>query len=98
MISIKVYKQGHDTLVGACDEKLIGKTFEEGKYFLEVRKDFYDGKRVSIDLLKKLLMDATIANLVGSETVKAAVEMGLVDPDCVIRVKGVPHAQMVRMI
>ena len=98
MISVKVYKKGNDLLIGACDEELIGKVLEEGKYHLEVRKDFYDGDRVDPDMLKKFLKDATIANLVGKLAVKCAVEMGLVDPDCVIKIKGIPHAQMVRML
>ncbi len=98
MISIKIYKRGKDVLIGACDENLIGKTFEEGKYQIEVRKDFYDGERVTPEILKEFLENATIANLVGDETVKCAIEMGLIDPDCVIKIKGIPHAQMVRML
>jgi hypothetical protein len=98
MISIKVYKKGNDLLIGACDERLIGKTFEEGKFHLEVKKEFYDGERVTKEAFKKILDSATIANLVGELTIKAAIEIGLVDPDCVIKIKGVPHAQMVRML
>ena len=98
MISIKTYKNGNDLLIGACDEKLLGKKFEDGKFQIDVRRDFYEGKRVSSDILKKFLEEATIANLVGEETIKCAIEMGLIDPDCVIRIKGVPHAQMVRML
>jgi len=98
MISIKKYAQGSDLLIGACDEKLIGKKFEEGKFQLDVKKDFYDGERITSDVLKKFLEDATIANLVGEETVKCAIESGLVDPDSVIKIKGIPHAQVVRML
>ncbi len=98
MISIKVYKRGNDFLIGACDEELLGKKFEEGKLQIEVNKDFYDGERISPEALKKYLEDATIANLVGEETIKCAIEIGLVDPDCVIKIKGIPHAQMVRML
>ena len=98
MISIKIYKRGNDLLIGACDEKLLGKKFEEGKFQIDVKKEFYDGKKISAEALKKYLEDATIANLVGKETVKCAIEIGLIDPDCVIKIKGVPHAQMVRML
>lgn len=98
MISIKIYKRGEEILVAACDEYLIGKTFEEGKYHLEVSEKFYDGERVNTDVFKKFLAEATIANLVGKETIKCAIEVGLIDPDCIIRVKGVPHAQMVKMM
>jgi len=98
MISIKIYRHGNDVLIGACDENLIGKTFEEGKYQIEVRKDFYDGERVTPEILKEFLENATIANLVGDETIACAIEMGLIDPDCVIKIKGIPHAQMVKML
>ncbi len=98
MISIKKYKQGNDLLIGACDEELIGKKFEEGSLQIDVSKSFYDGERVSSDVLKKFLEEATIANLVGKETVDCAIKIGLVDPDCVLKIKGIPHAQMVRMI
>ena len=98
MISIKIYKQGYDVLIGACDEKLIGKKFREGKFQIDVAKGFYDGERVNVKTLKKYLENATIANLVGEETVKCAIEIGLVDPDCVLKIKGVPHAQMVKML
>jgi len=98
MISIKIYKQGKDLLIGACDEKLIGKKFVEGKFQIDVSKEFYDGQRINTDVLKKYLEDATIANLVGKETIKYAIELGFIDPDCVIKIKGIPHAQMVKMM
>lgn len=98
MISIKIYKQGSDLLIGACDEDLIGKIFEEDKLQIDVSKDFYDGERVDPEVLKKYLEEATIANLVGELTIKVALDMGLIDEECVIKVKGVPHAQMVRML
>jgi hypothetical protein len=97
MISIKIYKTGEDLLIGACDEKLLGKKFEDGKFQIDVKKDFYDGKRITSKILKKYLEDATIANLVGEETVNSAIDIGLVDPECIIKIKGIPHVQMVRM-
>lgn len=98
MISIKIYKQGNDLLIGACDEKLLGKKFEDGKFQIDVSKEFYGGKRISLEILKKYLQDATIANLVGKETIKCAIDLGLIDTECIIKIKGVPHAQMVRML
>jgi hypothetical protein len=98
MISVRIYKQGRDVLIGACDEKLIGKKFSEGKFQIEVRKEFYDGERINKEKLKRYLENATIANLVGEEAVRCAIELGLVDPGCVIKIKGVPHAQVVKML
>ena len=98
MISIKIYRQGNDFMIGACDEKLIGKKFVDGKFQIDVSKEFYDGKRITIEVLKKYLENATIANLVGEQTIQCAIKLGLVDPGCILRVKGIPHAQMVRMV
>lgn len=98
MISIKIHKKGNDILIGACDENLLGKKFEEGKFQIDVSKDFYGGEKISSEGLKKYLQIATIANLVGKLTIKCAIDIGFIDPSCVIKIKGVPHAQMVRML
>jgi hypothetical protein len=38
-----------------------------------------------------------VANLVGSSVVDAAVKQGLVDPDAIISIAGVPHAQIMKL-
>jgi hypothetical protein len=96
MISVKVYQQGDDMIIGACDEHLLGKKFRRGKLQIDVAKRFYDGERIDRKTLETFLRDATIANLVGKETV--AIDLGLVDPNCILKIKGVPHAQVVQMI
>jgi uncharacterized protein len=98
MISVKVYRQGNDVVIGACDEHLLGKKFRRGKLQIDVAKRFYDGKRIDRKTLESFLRDATIANLVGTETVSCAIDLGLVDPKCILKIKGVPHAQVVQMI
>jgi hypothetical protein len=98
MISIKIYKQGNDIVIGACDENLLGKKFVEGKLQIDVSKNFYEGRRIDKKTLENYLLDATIANLVGEETINCAIKLGLVDPNCILKIKGVPHAQMIRML
>ena len=92
-----MYKQGDDLVIGACDEELLGKRFAEGQLQIDVTKKFYEVDRVSIKTLERFLHDATIANLVGKQTVECAIRLGLVNPDCILRIKGIPHAQVVRM-
>ena len=43
MISIKIYQRGNDLLIGACDEELLGKKFEDGKFQIDVKREFYEG-------------------------------------------------------
>jgi hypothetical protein len=97
MICMKIYRQGKDILVSACDKHLLGKTFRKGKLQIVASRDFYGGDVVDAKTLKERLTEATIANLIGDEAVKCAIELGLVDSSCVLTIKGVPHAQMVLM-
>ncbi len=97
MISIKIFKQGNEILIGACDQELVGKKFVDGKFQIDVNKEFYGGRIISIEALINYLKEATIANLVGKNAVECAIKIGLIDPECVIKIKGIPHAQMVRM-
>lgn len=98
MISIKIYEQGDDLVIGACDEHLLGKKFVDGKFQIDVSKNFYGGQSIDKKELAKFLLDATIANLVGEETVKCAINLGLINPNCILKIKGIPHAQMIKML
>ncbi len=97
MHAARNYQQGIQRLLAACDEDLLGQAFSEGKFRLDVSADFYDGMRVEREDLQALLRACTIANLVGEQTVAAAIEIGIIDAKNVLRVQGVPHAQMIVM-
>jgi hypothetical protein len=98
MIYIKVYRVQGEVLLAACDEELLGKTFREGELKLEVKERFYKGELVEESALEGLLEEATIANLTGERCVSKAIELGYVDEERVLRIEGVPHAQMARMM
>src|SRR5256885_14312094 len=96
-IRMKVYHQGKETLVAAADADLIGKTFREGKFKIEVGK-FYEGDVVTEERFVTELRLATIGNFVGKETIDAAKEAGFVGGDGSLRVKGAAPPQFRFMI
>ncbi|HEY6146096.1 MAG TPA: DUF424 family protein [Thermoanaerobaculia bacterium] len=96
-IRMKVYHQGKETLVAAADADLVGKTFREGKFKIEVGK-FYEGEVVTEELFVTRLKTATIGNFVGTETVDAAIRAGFVTDGGILWIDGVPHAQFVLMM
>jgi hypothetical protein len=98
MICVKIYRQGVETLVAACDEDIMGQTFRSKGLKIQVSEGFYRGDTGGEEMLVSRLEMATIANLVGRKTVEIAVKHGFVDPACVIKIGGVPHAQMARMM
>ena len=91
-IRMKVYHRGPETLVAACDEELLGKTFRERGLKIEV-SSFYEGDVVTEDQLLAHLRLATIGNFVGKETVEAVTKGGFVAEDGILWIDGVPHAQ-----
>lgn len=92
---LKSYSVNKEILVAVCDSELIGRTFREGELHLSVNEDFFRGHPADEDEVKKALEDATIANLVGEQSVACGIDSGIVDEHCVITIDGIPHAQMV---
>ncbi|MFQ5887210.1 MAG: DUF424 domain-containing protein [Candidatus Hydrothermarchaeales archaeon] len=94
----KVYHCQDEVILAACDKDVYGKTFENEVMHLEVNSAFYGEELVDYDDITLLLNSSTIANLVGAKIVKHAIEVGLVDPENIIEIEGVPHAQIARML
>lgn len=84
-------------LLATCDAELLGKILKEGKIVFKVREEFYKGSKVSVDEAIDLMKQSTIVNMVGQNIVEKAIERGLVHPEAVLKISGVPHAQIVKM-
>ncbi|MEA2090303.1 MAG: DUF424 family protein [Thermoproteota archaeon] len=96
-VYVNLQKRGKHVILAACDVKLLGKTLREGKIVFEVREQFYKGCRVNIDEAIGLMKQSTIVNIVGKNIVQRAIESGLVHPEAVLNISGVPHAQIVKL-
>jgi len=96
-VYIRVFRDKKCVLVAACDSDLIGRTFRQGKLKLNVATEFYGGTLTTIEETLKLLDNADVANLVGPFVVDAAVKQGLVNPDAIISIAGIPHVQIMKL-
>ncbi len=67
------------------------------KIVFEVKEGFYKGSKVSVEEAMELVRQCTIVNMVGKRIVKRAVREGLVHPEAVLEISGVPHAQIVKL-
>jgi hypothetical protein len=96
-----MYMKKYDTeghvIVAVCDKNIIGKKFKDGKLVLKLDSSFYKGDEVNKTEVKDALSSATIANIAGEKAIACAVECGCIDPDAVIFIEGIPHAQMIRI-
>ena len=84
-------------MVACCDEDCIGRTFREGRLRLAPETKFYGSAVVGVAEAVALMIGADILNLVGRRIVDAAIANGLVHPDAVIRIAGVPHVQAMKL-
>ena len=87
-------------LVSVCDPELLGETFEDGEISLTVEESFYGGENAveaDADAVVEGLRRASVANLVGEESVGVAVEAGIIDEATVLEVGETRHAQLLQI-
>ncbi len=87
-----------EIVLSAADSNLIGRNLRDGILHLEVKESFYGEINVTEEFLRESMAICTIGNFVGKKTIRIAVEMGVVDPDNIIKIEGVPHGQYAKMI
>jgi len=94
---VNVRRWGHYVLLATCDAELLGKVLREGKIVFEVREEFYKGPKVSVEEAIDLMRQSTVVNMVGKRIVDKALEKGMIHPEAVLKISGVPHAQIVKL-
>ncbi len=90
--SVRVVPAGNDLIVTVCDEELLGMVFREGDKVLDISNDFYGGELVDENEVVTVIREASILTLVGERAVNIAIREGLIHPESVLRIKGVPYA------
>ena len=85
-----------------CDSDLIGRTFEEGNFQLEVKENFFKGdilkgtseisEKDLINLMQKFSAEDATFNIVGEKSVKAGLKAGIISKEGIKKIQGVPFA------
>jgi len=96
-VYLNVKKMGQNVLLAVCDCDLLGRTLREGKIVFRIKNEFYNGRKATVDEAVGLINNSTIVNLVGKCCVEKAISKGFVHPDAVLKIEGVPHAQIVKL-
>ncbi len=96
-VYLNVRKVGQNVVLAVCDCDLLGKTLKEGKIVFRIKDDFYKGRKATLEEAVGLISNSTIVNLVGKNCVEKAISEGYVHPEAVIKIEGVPHAQIMKL-
>jgi hypothetical protein len=96
---VNIIKSYRD-IVAVCDKELIGKKFEEpfegGVKQLDIKENFYKGEESDRDnvkeIMKKMAKEDATFNIVGKDSVAAAIEAGIISEKEINKIKEIPFA------
>jgi hypothetical protein len=99
MIVAAVYDTLHGRMALITDEELVGKSRfdQERGIILMLPESIYKGKLVTEEEAREIMLSASILVVTGERSVQLAVELGLVHPDSITMVKGIPHAYVYKI-
>ena len=92
---LTLHKKGNRVVAAVCDSYLLGKKVEEGKLQLDLTSDFYSGDEKDDRTVGDTIRNADSINLVGEKAVKLGVNEGIIDPEHVKKIGGIPYAQAI---
>jgi len=96
-ILVKKHIANHKLVLAVCDERLVGKKFEDDGILLDVNEGFYKGQKEPEEKIVQLMGSAHIINIVGKDSVALAINAGIISKENIITVKGIPHAQCIKL-
>lgn len=96
-VYLNLKQVGRNVLLAVCDCELLGRTLREGKIVFHIKDEFYNGRKGTVEEAIGMIDNSTIVNLVGKACVENAISKGYVHPDAVIKIEGVPHAQIIKL-
>ena len=96
-VYVNLKQIGKNVLLAICDVELLGRTLREGKIVFHVKDEFYNGRKASVEEAVSMINNSTIVNLVGKNCVEKAIAKGYVHPEAVLKIEGIPHAQIIKL-
>ncbi|MEB3773891.1 MAG: DUF424 family protein [Desulfurococcales archaeon] len=87
---------GVGLMVAIADADVMGVHVvdEERNIQIIVDKGFYGDTLAGEDRVRSMMMNADVIVLAGDRVISMAIDMGLVNPDSILEVKGVKHVQV----
>jgi uncharacterized protein len=92
---VNVIKSYRD-VVAVCDKELLGKKFEEGKFQLDIKENFFRGRESSkeevMEIMRDMRLEDSTFNIIGEESIQTALESGIITKKGIGRIANIPFA------
>ena len=95
MFYYKIHESHAGYLLAACDKSICGKTLKDKNMEFFVNPRFYKDEEATKAKMKKIFNIASSANLIGKNIIQLALDLNAVDENNIIKINGIPHAQVV---
>lgn len=96
MIYIKIHNTENGDMVAMCDSSLIDRVLKDGELEINIKdySDFYKGELVNREKAVGMLKPKKLysANVVGKESVDAAIQGEIIHKDSIRKLNNVPYA------
>lgn len=91
---VSTHRGPHGQLVVIADKNIVGQVFHEDDLELTVKGKFFEGDEKTQDEILPLLQASRHLHLTGKKIIEIALNLELINPDRILWVQGVPHAQV----
>ncbi len=95
MFYLKIH-ESYRNVVALCDKEILGKKFEEGIKQLDIRENFYKGQEKTAEEVREVLSTQILEDstfyISGENSVKLALETGIITENHIGKVNGIPFA------
>ena len=92
---VKIHASYRET-IAICDSNLIGKAFQEGNKQVIISENFFKGDEKSeaevLAIIESGSSEDCTFNIVGKESTRTALKAGIIKPEGITRIQGVPVA------
>jgi len=92
---VKIIRSYRD-VVAICDKELLGKRFEEGKFQLDIKENFYKGEKVNREKATQIIQDMSREDatfmIAGQKSTITALKAGIINQEGIKKIQGIPFA------
>ena len=91
---VKVHLSNEKKMIAICDKDLFGKKIVEGKKQLDLTGGFYNGVEKEEKEILELLHNECHLNIIGEKAIAFCIKNKLIGGKNIIKIGGVPHAEI----
>lgn len=92
---VKIHNS-YRSIVAICDSALLGKSFEEGNRQITLNEHFFGGEEKAekevLETIESCAAEDYTFNIVGEQSTNLALKAGIIKPEGITRIQGVPIA------